>query len=187
MRMMNESRESCGWWAVYTKHQHEAVVKRVLEAKGVDVFLPVYQEVRRWKDRMKSIELALFPGYLFVRDKAQFRLPVLSTPGVFLIVTQGSELAVLADEDIECIRRAAGSEACVRPWPYVEVGQQVHVVRGPLSGLEGILVRRKGECRLVLSVELLHQSASVQVSELDVEPLGPSRQRDRDLYVALST
>ena len=68
--------EDSAWWALYTRHQHEKTVADMLTAKGFEVFLPLYESVRRWKDRKKLLSLPLFPCYVFVRGGLDRRLPV---------------------------------------------------------------------------------------------------------------
>ena len=171
---MNCSR---GWWAVYTRHHNEQTVSQMLEAKGAEVFSATYQSTRRWKDRVKVLPMPLFPCYVFVRECTATRLQVVSTPGVHMIVTSGEAFALIPDLEIAAIRKAAQSPERMEPWPYLKAGERVRVVRGPMKGIEGILVRQSGQYRLVLSVELLSRSASVEVGACDTEPLGilPSR------------
>lgn len=158
-----------GWWAVYTRHQHEKIIAEMLAAKGLEVFLPLYVSVHRWKDRKKSLELPLFPCYLFIRESIGGRLLTVSTPGIHMLLTLGERIAVIPDEEIAAIRKAVTFPTRVEPHPFLNCGERVRVVRGPMEGHEGILIRKKNQCRLVLSVHMLSQAASVEVSALDVE------------------
>jgi transcription antitermination factor NusG len=161
------------WWALYTRHQHEKVVAEMLAAKGFDVFLPVYDSIRRWKDRRKVLSLPLFPCYVFVRGEQERRLQVVSTPGVHMLLTRGEQIAVVPEEEIGAIRRAVEGSFRVEPHPFLKVGERVRVARGSLTGVEGILVRKKNLYRLVLSVDMLAQSVGVEVDASDVEPIQP--------------
>lgn len=167
-----ESRQvaDSGWWAVYTRHQHERVVAEMIVAKGLEVFFPTYRALRHWKDRNATIAMPLFPCYLFVREGPARRLQVLTTPGVNLIVTLGGRLAVIGDAEIGALRRAVEGPREVRPHSYLRCGERVRVAHGPMRGVEGILVRKKNLCRLVLSVDMLARSASVEVNAWDVIP-----------------
>lgn len=160
-----------GWWALYTRHQHEKNVASVLSGKGEETFLPLYESLRHWKDRSKKLWLPLFPGYVFIREAPERRLQVVSTPGIHMIVSRGDQFAVIADAEIESLRIALDGPSRVEPHPYLQSGERVRVIRGPLEGLQGILVRRKSLCRLVLSVEMLAQSACVEVNACDIEPI----------------
>jgi transcription antitermination factor NusG len=158
------------WCAVYTRHQHEKSIGEMLEAKGFEVFLPLYESTRRWKDRRKVLSLPLFPCYVFVRGAHDRRLPVLTTPGVHMIISRGERVATVPEEEIEAIRRIVDGQLNVEPHPFLRCGERVRVVRGSLEGLEGVLTRKKNLYRLVLSVDMLAQSVSVEVDALDVEP-----------------
>ena len=156
------------WWALYTKHQHEKTVAEILEAKGCEVFLPLYEVVRRWKDRRMTLSLPLFPCYLFMRTNPAHRLRAITTPGVLMIVRCGDQSAVVSSEEILALQRAVRGPGRLEPHPFLKCGERVRVTRGALEGLEGILVRKKNLCRLVLSVDLLARSAAVEVDSADV-------------------
>jgi transcription antitermination factor NusG len=159
------------WWALYTRHQHEHAVAHMLTAKGFDVFLPVYDSVRRWKDRRKVLSLPLFPCYVFVRGEHGCRLQILTTPGIHMILSHGETFAAIPETEIQAIRRTVESYFRVEPHPFLRCGDRVRVTRGSLQGIEGILVRNKNNFRLVLSVEMLAQSVGVEVDAADVEPM----------------
>jgi transcription antitermination factor NusG len=158
------------WCALYTRHQHEGTVAKILSSKGVGVFLPTYKTVHRWKDRNKQLELPLFPGYVFFTYEAERRIQVLSTPGVHTILTTGQNLpAVIPAEEILAIRRAVESPLGVAPHPYLKGGDVVRIKSGPLEGLEGIVSCSKRTFRVVLSVEMLGKSAAVEIDAGVVE------------------
>nr|WP_275425896.1 UpxY family transcription antiterminator [Occallatibacter savannae] len=158
------------WCAIYTRHQHEKTVSETLEAKGFEVFLPLYESTRRWKDRRKVLSLPLFPCYVFVRGAIERRLPVLTTPGVHMIISHGEKVATVPDAEIEAIRRAVDGHFKVEPHPFLRCGERVRVVRGSLNGVEGVLTRKKNLFRLVISVEMLAQSVAVEIDAMDVVP-----------------
>lgn len=163
--------EPSPWWALYTRHQHEKHVAETLEAKGYEVFLPLYESVRRWKDRQKILSLPLFPGYVFVRGTRQRRLGIVSTPGVHMVLSRGDDAAVIPEGEIQAIRRTLDAKFAVEPHPFLNCGDRVRVIRGALEGLEGILVRKKNMFRLVLSVEMLAKSVCLEIDSTDVESL----------------
>lgn len=165
------TRRADGWWAVYTRHQHEKTVAGVLANKGFEVFLPLYESDRRWKDRTKTLMLPLFPCYVFVRGEMERRLQIVNTPGAHMIVSNGSHFSEIPNGEIEAIRCAIESNHKVEPYPLLKAGDRVRVIRGALEGLEGILVRKRNSYRLILTVAMLAQSAAVEVSALDVEPI----------------
>ncbi len=143
----------------------------MLKAKGFEVFLPLYDSTRRWKDRRKILSLPLFPCYVFVRGAHERRLQVLTTPGVHMIISRGERIATVPEAEIEAIRRTVEGHFCLEPHPFLRCGERVRVVRGSLEGVEGVLTRKKNLYRLVLSVEMLAQSVAVEIDALDVVPV----------------
>lgn len=163
------------WWAIYTRHQHEKSVAQVLETKGFEVFLPLYDSVRKWKDRSKHLSLPLFPCYVFMKGGLHRRLHVLTTPGVHTILYNGDRIATIPNAEIESIRKAVYSPYRVEPHPFLRCGETVRVIRGSLEGVQGVLIRKKSLYRLVLSVEMLAQSVAVEIDAVDVEPASQKR------------
>jgi transcription antitermination factor NusG len=157
------------WHALYTRHHHEKVIAQALTGKGFEVFLPQYRAVHRWKDRQKDLQLPLFPNYVFIRGGLDRMLNILTTPGVHSIVSWGSRPAEVPVQEIEALRRLVESPLQVEPHPFLKCGDLVRVKFGPLEGIEGILVRKTRGVRLVLSVEMLAKSASVEVDVNMVE------------------
>lgn len=165
--------ETSQWWALYTKHQHEKAIADALTRKSFEVFLPMYDSVRIWKDRKKTISIPLFQCYVFLRGGLDRRLQVVSTPGVFSVLSRGGNVATIPDIEITAIQRTLEEGMRVEPHPFLNCGDRVRVIRGSLEGIKGILVRKKGLCRLVLSVDMLAQSISVEIPASDVEPESP--------------
>ena len=162
--------EASDWWALYTRHQHEKTVAEMLSAKGFEVFLPLYESIRRWKDRSKMLTLPLFPCYVFVRGGLNRRLQVVTTPGVHMILFRGESVASIPEAEIQAIRKAVEGPFRVEPHPFLKCGERVRVIRGSLEGVEGVLVRKKNLYRLVLSVDMMAQSVAVEIDATDVEP-----------------
>jgi transcription antitermination factor NusG len=163
------------WVAVYTIVRHEKVVSRQFEERNIETFLPLYRSVRRWKDRKKEVELALFPGYVFVRILANRRLQVLQVPGVVSIVSFNGELAALPEQEINALRNGLENQLYAEPCPYLKVGKRVRVIRGPMAGAEGILSRKKDRYRVVISVDVLMRAVAVEVDATDLELIRSSR------------
>ena len=162
--------ESESWLALYTRHQHEKVVADMLTAKGFEAFLPLYDSMRRWKDRKKMISMPLFPCYVFVRGPLERKLAMITTPGVHMILYRGENVALIPGEEMQAIQKAVEGPFCVEPHPYLKCGERVRVKRGSLEGVEGVLVRKKNLYRLVLSVNMVAQSVAVEINAADVEP-----------------
>ncbi|HLY63851.1 MAG TPA: UpxY family transcription antiterminator [Terriglobia bacterium] len=165
-----------GWYAIYTRHQHEKTVARFLSDKGFETFLPVLTVVRRWKDRTKELSLPLFPCYVFLWGTLRRRIEIVTTPGFHSFVGFGDQPVSIPQEEIEAVRQALTSGSSVEPYPFLRYGDRVRINSGPLEGIEGILLRKKNTYRLVLSVELLEKSVAVEVDAYLVERV-PSRNR----------
>lgn len=159
------------WYAVYTSANHEKRVAEQLAARTIDHFLPSYASVRRWKDRRVTLQLPLFPGYVFVRVELRNRLQVLQIPGVARLVGFGGMPVPLPEDEIDALRTGLASGVRVEPHPYLNVGRRARIKQGPLAGLEGILLRWKGNWRVVLSLDLIQRSVAVDVDAALLEPV----------------
>jgi len=157
------------WYAAYTCSRHEKHVSRQLRERQIDCFLPLYQSVRRWKDRRKEVEFPLFPGYVFVHIGEAERLRVLQVSSVVHLVTFNGRPAPLEDHEIESLRNGIANGICPEPHPYLKVGRRVRVKYGPLAGVEGFLVRRKDKFRVVISIDLIMRSVAAEVQVADLE------------------
>jgi transcription antitermination factor NusG len=161
--------EAANWYALYTAPRHEKSVADQINRRGISCFLPLYRSMRRWKDRRKELAMVLFPGYVFVRVVPQDRLQVLQLPGAVRLVTFNGRPVALPEQEIEFLRSRLSGDHLMEPHPYLRVGRRIRVRRGPLQGLEGIIMRKKDRCRLVFSIDLIMRSVAVEVGEDEVE------------------
>jgi len=159
------------WYAAYTSANHEKRVAEQLGVREVEYFLPLYASQRRWKDRRVTLELPLFPGYVFVRMTLRERLRVMQVPGVARLVGFNGTPAALPKEEIETLQKSLGNGIHAEPHPYLTIGRRVRITAGPLAGMEGVLQRRKGSFRLVISIELIQRSVAVDADAADVESI----------------
>jgi transcription antitermination factor NusG len=159
------------WYGIHTRSNGERIAATVLNDRGYEPFLPVYRTRRRWSDRTVTAEVPLFPGYIFCRFDHRKRLPIITTPGVVSILGFGDRPAALLDEEIEAIRAIVDSGIGAEPVPFLREGQRIRVTHGPLKSLEGTLVRKKSGCQLVISVELLQRSVSVEIDPAHIQAL----------------
>ena len=161
------------WYAVYARSRHEQRVYERLCAVEVEVFLPMMESVRQWSDRRKHILLPLFPGYLFVKIpwNAESRLSVLKQPGVVRIVSDYEKPAPIPENQIMAIQRFIAHDIHMDPCPYIRLGQRVEIRKGVLKGLQGILLRKKGQFRFVVAVDMIQKAVSVEVNAEDLVPL----------------
>ena len=164
----------CSWFALRVKSRSEKIVSTIARNKGFEEFLPLYRCCHRWSDRNKSVELPLFPGYVFCRLDPRYRLPILTIPGALHFVGIGKVPVPIDDAEIAAIQTAVRSGLTTEPWPYLNVGQTVRLEEGPLAGLEGILVEARKKQRIVVSVSLLQRSVAVEIEREWVTPVGPN-------------
>jgi len=151
------------WYAVRVRSNFESRVSAVLNHKGVEQFLPTYRSRRIWSDRVKTMDLPLFPGYVFCRIPLEERNQVLITDGVVGLVGAGRQPIPVSELEIEAIRTIVQSQTPAEPWPFLKIGEKVRINHGALSGVEGILIRVKNSWRLVVSVTLLERSVAVEI------------------------
>jgi transcription antitermination factor NusG len=160
------------WYAIHVRSRHEFKVLGRLTKAGIDAFLPVVERLNKWKDRKKLVDFPLFPGYLFVHIHKIYdtMLAILKTPGVvrFIGIIPG-EPEPVPDEQIDSLKRLVESKENLDPYPYLKEGQRVRIKKGPMKGVEGILVERPGQHILVLSVDILRQGVSIKIDASDVE------------------
>lgn len=173
--VISQPSEMARWYAVYTRCHHEFIIWNQLQKKAIDNFFPCITQWSRRKDRKLKIQVPLFPGYLFVRMDFNPRraLEVLKIRGVVRFLGENPQHpAPIPDIQIESLKRIVESGDQIFPFPFLHVGQRVRVDRGLFDGCEGILCRIKsGKDRLVISLELLKQSVSVEIDSADVTPL----------------
>ena len=143
---------------------------RLLAERQIETFLPLYRTTRQWqKSRPVVLELPLFPTYVFVRIARQARGVVLGTPGVMSIVGSSRESWPLPDFEIEALRSGL-LERKIEPHPYLVVGERVRIKAGVMAGVEGVLVRKKNEFRVVFTLDTIMRSVAVEVDADDIEP-----------------
>ena len=158
------------WYAAYTCAQHEKRVAVELGMREVEHFLPLYSSVRRWKDRRVTLDLPLFPGYVFVRLALRERLRVLEIPSVVRLVGFSGQATALPDTEMEIMRSALAQSLRAVPHPFLTVGRRVRITGGPFAGLEGVLKRKKSGTRVIVSLGLIQRSVAVDVDIADVRP-----------------
>jgi transcriptional antiterminator RfaH len=162
------------WYACYTRARHEKRVDEHLSRRGVETYLPLLAQERRWSDRMKVVEVPLFPGYVFGRFTLDQIHQVLTVPGVATVIRQNGFPSAIADEELENVRRfvAALAETGQVPEPRrLEPGQAVRVMRGPFAGVEGVVVERRGRRRVLVGLSTIGQGMEIDIDGESLEPL----------------
>jgi transcription antitermination factor NusG len=160
------------WFAVYTTSRHEKRVAQHLTQRQIEYYLPLYKSQRKWSDGSRvTLDLPLFPGYLFVHIKRTDRARVLGVPGTLAVVGgTGREPAPLPDAAIDALRTGLQLRN-VEPHPLLTVGQRARIRSGALAGMAGIVVRKRNSCRVILTLEHIQRSIAVEVDGDDLEPL----------------
>jgi len=162
------------WFALYTTSRHEKRVAQHLKQRQIECYLPLYRSQRRWSDGSRvTLELPLFPGYLFIHIPRSERRRVLAVPGALAVVGgTGGEPAAVPDGTIDALRTGLGLRPA-QPHPLVTSGERVRIRSGALAGLEGVVVRSKNGLRVVMTLEHIQQSYAVEVGLDDLEPVTP--------------
>jgi transcription antitermination factor NusG len=164
--------DQLSWYAIRIQSKLGIAVSAGLRAKGYEAFLPLQRSVRKWSDRIKELDLPLFPGYLFCRFNVNDQLmPIRTTPGVIGIVGAGKTPVPVDDGEIEAIGAIVRSGLAAEPWPVLCEGSRVQIEGGPLAGIEGIITKTDKVYRLVVSVSLLQRSVAVEIDREWVRPI----------------
>ncbi len=160
------------WFAVYTTCRHEKKVAQHFTQRGIEHFLPLYRVNRKWKDGSRvTLQLPLFPGYVFVRICKSQQGSVLSVPGTLTLVDGvGGVPAPVPESAIEALRGGI-AERALEPHPLLMVGQTARICSGAFAGMEGVVIHKRNGLRVILTLTQIMQSISVEVSEADLEPL----------------
>ena len=169
--------EGRSWFAVHTRTTHEKRVGSLLGYQNYECLLPLYTARRRWSDRIKEVELPLFPGYVFCRFELHTRQPILKTPSVLGIVGVAGKCIPIDDSEIAAIQRVNRSGLGMSPHPFLQIGQRVRIEGGSLDGLEGIVEDAKKRNRLIVSVSLLQRSVAVEIDSAWVTPISAPAKR----------
>jgi transcriptional antiterminator RfaH len=157
------------WWAVYTKPRQEKALARQLFAQGIPHYLPLVKRESFSNGRRFSSELPLFASYVFMFGDAQQRIQTLDTKRVVQMLASADQQAMT--RDLRNIHALVAAGAPLTVEARLQPGQRVRVKSGALMGVEGLVVSRRGESRLVVAVQFLQQGVSVVISDFQVEPL----------------
>jgi transcription antitermination factor NusG len=170
-QFVNNIEEPREWFAAYTNSCHEKRVAQHCDVRQIESFLPTYRCARRWKNGCTmQLERPLFPGYVFVRLNQSDRIRALELPGVVSLVGVARRPTPLPESEIEGLRK--GIELVnAEPHPYLSVGESAQISAGPLAGMTGIVVRKKNSLRIVLSLDLIMKSISVEVDSQDLRAI----------------
>jgi transcription antitermination factor NusG len=169
--------ERGAWYAVLTRSRQEKIAASMLSRLEIPTFLPLITETRIWSDRKKAVSVPLFSCYLFVKipARSEFPLRVLKTPGVVRFVGNQSGPLPIPDREIEGVRSVLSKKLDCSPYPFLKTGERVRIVDGAMRGLEGTLIGRGPDSKLVVSIQLIQRSLAVSIYDFKVEPVGSAR------------
>jgi transcription antitermination factor NusG len=166
-----ESETTRRWHAIYVRPSHEVSVAKRFSVRDIESFLPRYRVEHRWKNRSTAkLDLPLFPGYVFARIVATERVRVLEVPSVLFLVGTAGRPACIPDDEIESLRSGLKARNA-QPHPFLKAGERARIQRGALAGMEGVVVRSNNRLRVVISLDLIMKSVSVEVDWEDLQPL----------------
>ena len=152
------------WFAIRTSMRWEFRASSELSNRGVETYLPRCRARHQWSDRSKTIEQALFPGYLFCRFPMTERVRVLQVPGVKQIVGVGNRPAPISLPQLDSLRKLVAANTGLEPWPYLSAGQRIEINSGPLTGVKGFVIRaEQGALRIVVSLDILQRSVATMI------------------------
>ena len=151
------------WIVVRSKPRSEKIAYTQLIVRGIEAYLPLLKERRKWSDRKKWVEFPLFSSYLFARVEIKNSIFVLQTHGVSSLVKFGEEIAIVQDEVIAAIKLAIDGGYQLTPAEYFVAGNAVEVIEGPMAGVKGIVVKLKGKDRLVIKIDAIQQALSIDI------------------------
>jgi transcriptional antiterminator NusG len=162
------------WYALLCRSRHEKLVATALSNTGIANLLPTVSEVHYWSDRHKLVDTPLFPGYVFVQiaKATGAQLRVLKTSGVVRFVGNRQGPLAIPEQEISDVQTVLKQKVHCSPYPFLRLGQRVRICGGALDGIEGVLVGRDSDSKLVISIELIQRSLAVSVYNLDVQPVG---------------
>jgi transcription antitermination factor NusG len=158
------------WYAAYTLPRHEKAVVEQLRLRTIETYLPLFEKMSQWKDRVVWVQLPLFPSYVFVRMPLRDRAQVLSLSSVLRLVGFNGHPTPLPEGEIESLRTYL-SVRRAEPFPYLNKGNRVRVVSGPLRNVEGVIVRRKGKMRIIVAIDSIQRSVAVELEAADLRSL----------------
>ncbi len=166
-----ECPQHLNWYALFLRSRFEKKAHCELLRRGFESFLPLIQETHAWSDRQKRVSQPLFQGYVFVQTDLREKVSVLQIPGVVRFVGIGAKPSRIPDYQIEWIRTFIGSRVVIRRESYPSVGQRVKVVSGLFQGIEGSILRSNGSTRIVICLDSIRQSVSIEVPPHCVEEI----------------
>ncbi|MEK6677535.1 MAG: transcription termination/antitermination NusG family protein [Planctomycetota bacterium] len=146
---------------MHTKPRNEKALSQDLTALNISYFLPLVKTFKRYGGRVVEAKLPLFPGYLFLLGGEDHRYATLTTHRAVQVISVPNQVRM--GEELRNVYRVTNSDTPVDLYPGIQSGRNCRVVRGSLAGLEGVVIRRRDVYRVYVAVEILGQSAEVEI------------------------
>lgn len=166
----DEANQERIWWIAHTKSRREKMLASFLTRNSIGYYLPLVKRRQPGQKRVRFSLVPIFPGYVFFKGDAHERYQAMCSHQIARVIGVTDQSRLL--QELGQIRTVIDADVQVYPHHFLEKGQEVRVVSGPFKDLQGIIERKKGECRLVLKVTSLFQAVAVDVSTDMVEPVG---------------
>ena len=172
-QVAHDATKDLAWYAIQTMPRHERKVATELQRKGLDTFLPLFSSARQWSDRVRVLDMPLFPGYVFVQmsPAPDARIAVLRSNGVTSFVGVRGVGVPIPETQIAAVQSILDQKLPFSPYPFLNIGQRVCIRGGSLDGIQGILTEIKGDLSLIISVDLIHKSLAIRVAGYRIEPV----------------
>ncbi len=166
--MVDENIEEKKWFALYTKPRHEFKAEEQINKLSIECFLPKIIVKKKWKDRKKKVETALFTSYIFIHATEIERRYALATDSVVKTVCFDGKPAVIPDEEIESIKIMLSQNTDVFISDKIQRGNKVKIIEGPFKGVIGTVINQNSEDWLFVNIEILQRSVSVKLTKDNV-------------------
>lgn len=163
----------CGeavWWCLHTKPRQEKATGRELRKLGLTFYLPQVLKVDRTPQgrKIRSV-IPLFQSYLFLHGDHNARLAALRGNRLVAVLEVNNQRSL--ERDLQQIHKMLSSGLPVEPEPTAPVGSRVRIITGPLTGIEGTVIRRGKRDQFVAVVRFLGRGATVDLEDWQVEQI----------------
>ena len=160
---ITDSTKNLHWFVYYTKPRAEKKVAEKLTAKGFEHYLPLMRTLKQWSDRRKMVEEPVFKSYIFVRTSALDIKKVLIIEGILKVIHFGGQAQAVPNEQMMFLQTLLENPDLISISQELQTGARVKIVAGPLSGIQGVLVRRGKPSLFGVNIDLVGQSVLVEL------------------------
>lgn len=163
------------WFAVYTKYRAEKWVCEALAKKGIEAYVPLVAETKQYQRKIKTYHKPLINCYAFVKINRSQYTQTLETEYLIRFLRQGKDLIAIPEEEINLLKRIVGEKLSINSHPLtLELGENVEIIRGKLTGLRGQLVEKKGKKEFIVALNNIGHQLSIGVNPINLRALSMS-------------